>query len=236
MPDDTLEVVAPWRLDEHAEIILTVREKSLLGSRRHLVRFDIYPIHAPSHPERHHGFWDIPMESLQRERTVLTLKNERIYLRQGPAYPQVIGPVWRGALPLAGTCFLTVSVLDVGSDPARTLFTASSAHLLPDTDSLPLLRATLFVTRRCNLKCDLCWREFFQTRDYVDTPSNVIDAVVEASPQLTSVLLHGDGEPLLNPDLPHILTAFKRAMPSAGKVGILTNGMLLDQKLGSGPH
>jgi MoaA/NifB/PqqE/SkfB family radical SAM enzyme len=230
MPSDILEIVAPWRLNEQSEIILTVRDKSLLGSKRHIVRFDIYPIHAPSHPERHYGFWDIPMRRLQRERTVLTLKNERIYLHRG-LFPSSYEAVWRGALPLAGTCFLTVSVLDISSDPAQTLFTKSSAHLLPDTDNLPLLRATLYITRRCNLKCDLCWREFFQTRDYVDTPSSVIDSVLEVSPQLTSVLLHGDGEPLLNPDLPHILTAFRRTISSTGKIGLHTNGMLLDQKL-----
>lgn len=230
MPEDTLEIIAPWRLDEHAEIILTVGEKSLLGSKRHIVRFDIYPVHAPSHPERHHGFWDIPMERLRRETTVLTLKNERIYLNRG-LLTSSYGAVWRGTLPLSGTCFLTVSVLDISSDPAQTLFTKSSAHLLPDTDGLPLLRATLYVTRRCNLKCDLCWREFFQTRDNIDTPSEVIDAVIAASHQLVSVQLHGDGEPLLNPDLPHILTAFRRTMPSTSKVGLITNGMLLSRTI-----
>ena len=230
MGEAAYEVTAPWRLDERAEIILTVREKSLLGSAFHVARFDMYPVHAPSHPERHHGYWDIPMEHVRKERTVLTLKKGKLCLDM-PFPPLSFPPVWRGDLPFSGTCILTASILDMASEPVQTLWTRSSVHLLPKSQDLPLVRATLYITRRCHLRCDLCWREFFKGGEDIDTPAEVIDAVVAESPRLASVLLHGDGEPLLNPRLPDIVATLKRTMSSKGKVGLQTNGMLLNRNM-----
>jgi MoaA/NifB/PqqE/SkfB family radical SAM enzyme len=77
----------------------------------------------------------------------------------------------------------------------------------------------------------MCLRESYQSLDNSDAPPEVVDAVVEESSRLASVLLHGDGEPLLHPELLNILARLKRAMPPEGKVGLLTNGTLLNQDM-----
>ena len=168
------------------------------------------------------------MRQILYETIVLSWEQENVRMKS-PASTVSIPPTWRGALPLSGPCMMTVSILDIASDPARTLFVKSSLHLLSDADNFPFERMSLYVTRRCNLQCDGCWRESFQTGDIVDTPSEVIDAVVEAAPLFQSVLLHGDGEPLMNPNLPGILTRVKNRLSSTAGVGICTSGMLLDR-------
>jgi radical SAM protein with 4Fe4S-binding SPASM domain len=229
MSNNTFELTAPWRIDDDAEMILTVHDESLLASRVHFLRFDVYPVHAPSNPGRHQGYWDIPMKSIKRATTKLAMKGDTIHVRTDLGLAEV-RPKWRGDLPLAGTCILTVSILKRRIGPARPVATRSYKHLFMNGDGdLPLVRITLYVTRRCHANCDMCWRDFFVDKDEFDTPPTVIDAVVEAAPHLTSVLLHGDGEPLLNLCLPDILTRLKARMPVGGSVGMITNGMLLDQ-------
>jgi MoaA/NifB/PqqE/SkfB family radical SAM enzyme len=228
MAEDVCQISVPWRIDEDAEIVLKVRDRKLLGSRHRFLRLDIYPTTTPSHPQRHHGFWDIPMTHVQNETTTFSFKNGNVWLKR-PVSTVSFPPTWRGTLPLAGPCTITFSILDITWYSSQTIFTKSSNHLLSDEEDFPFDRVSLYLTRRCNLQCDRCWRESFQTRDLIDTPSEVIDAVVEAVPHFQSVLLHGDGEPLMHPNLPGILTRIKDRLPSTGGVGISTNGMLLDR-------
>jgi MoaA/NifB/PqqE/SkfB family radical SAM enzyme len=229
MAEDVCEVSVPWRIDEDAEIVLKVRDRSLLGSGHSFLRLDIYPTTTPSHPQRHHGYWDIPMDEVQNETTAFSFKNGNVWLKR-PVSTVSFPPTWRGTLPLAGPCTITFSMLDITSYPSQTIFTKSSNHFLSGEEDFPFDRVSLYLTRRCNLQCDRCWRESFQTRDLIDTPPKVIDAVVEAVPQFQSVLLHGDGEPLMHPNLPEILTRIKKRLPSTGGVGIPTNGMLMDSR------
>jgi MoaA/NifB/PqqE/SkfB family radical SAM enzyme len=228
MSDNAFEMLAPWKIDEDAEMILNINDEGLLGSRQHLIRFDLYPMHAPSHPARHYGYWDIPMNQIRWATTKLVMKGDTIHIKDDLRSSKV-RPAWRGSIPLAGQCLLTVSILKRRWRGLTTIGTKSYQHLLlGKDDDVPVERVTVYVTRRCNLDCDMCWRGLFKTSLNQDTPSEVIDAVVEASSELASVLLHGDGEPLLNPMVFDTVTRLKKKMRSAGRVGVFTNGMLLD--------
>ena len=230
MKDKVFEVSAPWRLDHRTDITVTVHDSSLLGSPNHILRFDLYPTQIPSHPERHHGYWDISMKKVPGKTTKVRLMDRGFILKR-MLLPGRLSPTWRGTLPMAGPAVLTVSVLDIASQPVRTIHDSSSQHVLTyDTDVFPLVKATLQVTRRCNLKCRLCRRQIQRSRDNSHMPQRVIDAVISASPRLAAVEINADGEPLLNPSVPDILTRLKKSMPGYGKVGLLTNGMLLNQK------
>ena len=55
MAEDAFEISIPRRINDDAEVVVTFHDRSLLGSRHHVLRFDVYPVHAPSHPQRHHG-------------------------------------------------------------------------------------------------------------------------------------------------------------------------------------
>ena len=161
MAEDAFEVSIPRRINDDAEIVVTFRDRSLLGSRRHILRFDVYPVHAPSHPQRHHGFWDIPMYRIRNGRTTLTFKDGNVWVK-GRLFTASFPPTWRGTLPLAGPCMVTVSMLDLASNLPKVIVTKSSHHVLSDADDFPFINISLYVTRICNLQCDGCWRESFQ--------------------------------------------------------------------------
>jgi radical SAM protein with 4Fe4S-binding SPASM domain len=230
MKDKAFDVSAPWRLDQGTDITVTVQDGGLLGSPNHILRFDLYPTQVPSHPERHHGYWDVPMEKAPRKTTKVRLMDRGSNLKS-MLFPGRLSPTWRGTLPMAGPAVLTVSVLDIASQPARTIHDSSSQHVLTyDTDVFSLVKATLQVTGRCNLRCRLCRRQIQRSRDYSHMPTEVVEAVISASRRLAAVEINADGEPLLNPSVPDILARLKNTMPGYGKVGLLTNGMLLNQK------
>jgi radical SAM protein with 4Fe4S-binding SPASM domain len=233
MKDKAFDVSAPWRLDHRTEITVIVHDSSLLGSPNHILRFDLYPTQIPSHPERHHGYWDVPMKKVRAKCARVRLM-DRPFILKGILSSKRLSPTWRGTLPMSGPAVLTVSVLDIASQPVRTIQDSSCQHLLTyDTDLFSLERATLQVTRRCNLRCRSCRRQIQRSRDSSHMPQEVVDAVVSASPHLTAVEINADGEPLLNPSVLDVLTRLKNNMPGYGKVGLLTNGMLLNQKTAS---
>jgi hypothetical protein len=68
MDNSRFTVTAPWQIDDQTEIILAVLNTSLLGSRRHFLVFDLYPEHAPSHPERHLECWELPKKHAKAPR------------------------------------------------------------------------------------------------------------------------------------------------------------------------
>lgn len=229
MENDAFRLSGPWMVDNDAEFVLEVRDTGLLGSRRHSICFDLYPVQGASHPERHYGYWDLPMKRIRSARTGLRIRDGKLHVNDVLS-PFELQPTWRGKIPLSGVFVLVSSLFERRLMGARKVRSVTSNHLFLDADAdLPLARATIYVTDRCNMTCHMCWRNLFQSRRDADTSPRVIDAVVEASPLLTTVLVHGDGEPLLNPTVPDIVARLKRVMPSTGRVGTLTNGMLLNE-------
>ena len=66
------------------------------------------------------------------------------------------------------------------------------------------------VTNRCNSRCETCVRTFRAPEPPHDVTLDEFHGVVDQLARLRRVVLHGVGEPLLNPDLPAMIAYLKR--------------------------
>jgi MoaA/NifB/PqqE/SkfB family radical SAM enzyme len=85
----------------------------------------------------------------------------------------------------------------------------------------------LEVTNRCNLRCRTCPQFFGMAERFHDLTWERFIALTDQFPRLRRVVLHGIGEPLLNPDLGRMI----RHLKSRGAYVLFnTNGLLLRGK------
>lgn len=220
-------VEAPWRLDGGASIALSIDEARLLGSRSHRIRFELYPLVAPAHGSRHHGYWDIPLHRLRGPRVDLTFRDGRLVAVPDPYLR--LKAVQRGTLDFAGYAMLHVSLWDFGPDPPRRLYVLSSSHMLNPGAGLPLEQLSVPLTQRCNLACPMCMRHNDAAFDAADVSPEVLGAALEAAGRIRSVVLTGIGETLLAQNLEPTIRTFRRRMPAASHVAITTNALLLER-------
>lgn len=214
-------------MGERPEFALRITDRSLIGSHKHFIRFDFYPIFAPSHMKRHHGFWDLPLKHIKHERTSLMLDHGELLVKNGWR-PVRLKPVWKGNIPFCGYCMLHVSLWDNSHTPPEQKTVKSSPHLiLSDNWELPLEQVYMPVTQFCNLKCVICRRSVRTDLEQCHVSREVLDPVLEASQALSTVHAQGTGEPLMNDDVYRILTELKKRMPGQSAVGSCTNGTLL---------
>jgi MoaA/NifB/PqqE/SkfB family radical SAM enzyme len=83
--------------------------------------------------------------------------------------------------------------------------------LTPAAPPVPLPRELyLEVTNRCNELCDQCPRTHLKREPDRDLSLAEVVSIVDQVPLLQRVVLHGLGEPLLNPELPAIVAALRR--------------------------
>jgi len=77
--------------------------------------------------------------------------------------------------------------------------------------TVPDLPAILYIetTNRCDSLCQTCIRTFQTLEPPKDLTLAELARIVDQFPRLTQVLLHGIGEPLLNPDLFRMITYLK---------------------------
>lgn len=80
------------------------------------------------------------------------------------------------------------------------------------------------VTNRCNLLCETCPRTFFDREPLKSLTYAEFVQIAEQFPEMRRVLLHGIGEPLLNKELPQIISYLKGREV---EVIINSNGTLL---------
>jgi MoaA/NifB/PqqE/SkfB family radical SAM enzyme len=100
--------------------------------------------------------------------------------------------------------------------------------------SLPLPEQLYIeVTNRCNSRCQTCVRTFNKWEPLRDFGLDEVRMLVDQVPVLRRVVLHGIGEPLLNHDLPAIISYLKaRAEPP--QVLFNTNAILLNPRMQEG--
>jgi MoaA/NifB/PqqE/SkfB family radical SAM enzyme len=84
------------------------------------------------------------------------------------------------------------------------------------------------VTNRCNSRCQTCIRTFELLEPLRDLTLAELQAIVDQFPALERVVLHGIGEPLLNPELAAMIRYVKDQHPSA-VVLFNSNAVLLDE-------
>ena len=85
------------------------------------------------------------------------------------------------------------------------------------------------VTNRCNLLCETCPRTHFELEPPADLSYARMVEIGDQLPALDRLVLHGVGEPLLNPDLPRLIAY---GVARGARVVFNTNGVLLDQRRG----
>lgn len=226
-------VQIPWIIDKDTEFTLSIYDKQLLNSKRYFIRFDLYPVYAPSHMRRHHGFWDLPLKHVGRKRTTLALKHGELVVKGGWRTVS-LKPVWKGALDFIGYSMLHVSLWDFSKKPPAQLMVKSSQHILRQREQdLPLEHVFLPLTQRCNLRCPMCMRHVPKNWDASDAAPEILQSVLHAGPFLHSVVPGGTGETLLYEDLMDVIGEFKKRMPEDSQVGFNTNGTLMTERTAS---
>jgi MoaA/NifB/PqqE/SkfB family radical SAM enzyme len=82
----------------------------------------------------------------------------------------------------------------------------------------------LEVTNRCNLLCETCPRTFEDLEPPVDMSWELFTSIVDQTPNVARVVMHGVGEPMLVKDLPRMI----RYLKARGIYALFnTNGTLL---------
>ena len=83
-------------------------------------------------------------------------------------------------------------------------------------------------TNRCNLACKTCPQHWGMPEDSADLTLETVERILDQTPGIQRVVLHGIGEPLLNKELPAIV----RAVKARGAYALFnTNGLLLRGRL-----
>lgn len=94
----------------------------------------------------------------------------------------------------------------------------------------PIPREAYFeVTNRCNLLCETCPRTHFELEPPADLSYERMVEIGDQLPVLERLVLHGVGEPLLNPDLPRMIAY---GVGRGAHVVFNTNGVLLNGRRG----
>lgn len=226
-----LSVEFPWSLAGKTGIGLTLDDHALVGSNHHFLRFDFYPLLSPSHPDRHLAYFDLPLRRIGGANLRAALTNGALVVSDATG-SQTVDPVWRGILPLAGYCRLTVSLWSTeGEMPRQIEATISGPMTLPRDANIPLERIIVAITQRCNLTCPMCARQRGSDLDQANVSDDVLAALLEAAAHVVYVGLQGLGEPLLHRNLTGIVKAFRARMPSAGRIAVTTNGTPLTRDL-----
>ncbi len=87
----------------------------------------------------------------------------------------------------------------------------------------------LEVTNRCNLLCETCPRTFEELEPPADMSWDLFVRIVDQAPNISRVVLHGVGEPMLVKNLPRMVAYLKAR---GAYVLFNTNGTLLNPKNG----
>ncbi len=222
-----IEVDMPMKFGAEARIVLRLRDKELVGSRNHFVRFDLYTTYAPSHPDRHLGYWDIALHTIKQARTAFLFRDGQLY-KEGHSGGDGFQKAWKGRLEPRGYCSFQVSLQEYTwrTYVQRESKTWDVVFWQPGMD-LPLECIMIPLTQRCNLKCPMCPRQNSVHLEKADVSEDVLAPLLEAASHYVYAGLQGLGEPLLNPDLFRIAAEFKRRMPSESVLATTTNGMFL---------
>jgi MoaA/NifB/PqqE/SkfB family radical SAM enzyme len=113
---------------------------------------------------------------------------------------------------------------------AQMLVKAGSKSLRLDRPITQLAKVYVELTSRCNLTCQTCMRNAWQEAqgDMTRATFNRLLESLQNLPSRPDVFFGGFGEPLLMPDIAGMVAQVKAV---AGKVELITNGMLLSEKL-----
>jgi radical SAM protein with 4Fe4S-binding SPASM domain len=230
MPQYDLDI--PYLIRGETKCVLRLFDATLIGSKRHFLRLDLYPLVAPSIMKRHYGWWDIPLSKVRSS----TLEFFFSPFHQSVTFPGLIWSVQikragGGNLNELGYCMLHGSLWEVqGNETKMKEVQSYPIVLLKDSADLPLKGFNIPVTDRCNLKCRMCPRQSTQHLVEKDISLEVLDPLLTAAGHVNSILLQGLGEPFLYKDLLWLIRRVKAQTTTGCEVGLTTNATLLSQE------
>lgn len=229
--ESSFDVRLPYLVSGRAEGTILLSGAAPVGSRDHFLRFDLYPLIAPSHKRRHYGWWDIPLALLRRGKNPFVLDPSTGDLRIGSWMRRsLVRQGWRGPIDEDGYCRLHVSLWDTRGPVPRMDELRSYTHVITRGEWLfPLKQINIPVSDRCNLKCTMCPRQGTNDLVDMDIPEDVLGQLVDMSGDFSCVLLQGLGEPLLYRDIYDLITKLKKRMKTDSEIGLTTNATLLDE-------
>ncbi len=113
------------------------------------------------------------------------------------------------------------------ADPRR-YHEAADPAFAPVTNQLPVC-LYLETTNRCNLLCTTCPRTYEELEPPADMSWELFTSIVDQVPNISRVVLHGVGEPMLVAELPRMIAYLKAR---GAYVLFNTNGTVLNPKNG----
>lgn len=224
-------VELPYRIQGRAKGFLRIADPTLVGSKDHFLRFDMYPLVGPLHLKRHYGWWDIPLKHIGKREIELDFDPIRGTIKFTPLFlPIRFHRIKAGPIEEPGYCKLHVSLWEYTRDQPHMLSVQEHLLLLlRETENLPLKGFNIPVTDRCNLQCRMCPRQ--STHDVVeaDIHSALLEMLIAEAPRVSSILLQGLGEPLLYGKMAQLIRRLKSTMSPLSEIGFTTNATLLDK-------
>jgi molybdenum cofactor biosynthesis enzyme MoaA len=85
------------------------------------------------------------------------------------------------------------------------------------------------VSDGCNLKCKMCVLKDHQAGRYKIMPDSIVSKLIAVAPRIKNIALQCNCEPLINKNIPAIISRLKKANPSI-IVSLITNGTLLTRE------
>jgi Fe-coproporphyrin III synthase len=228
----TYDLELPHLLVGDARGNLNVFDRRLYGSDHHFIRFDLYPLLAPSHMKRHYGWWDVPLEHIRQERTPFVFDfSQRIIRISNRNHPIEIAQGWRGPIEEKGYCMLHVSLWDKSKEPPQMIqMNSQPVVIATGSTGLPLKQINIPITDRCNLKCTMCPRQSTEDLIEIDIPDDTLQCLIDSSRDLSCVLLQGLGEPLLYKNICNVVRLLKGKMRENSEIGLTSNATLLNEQ------
>ncbi len=222
----------PHITGETIPFTLNVTDTSILKSRKHILRFDLYPKAAPSPGHRHYGWWDIPLAHIDRNRVEmrLDLKSKSLLFENRNKTVEV-GSGLRRSVDETGYSTFHTTLLDTESERPYVVETKPYHLYIAGNRIEPMLKQiNIPVTDRCNLSCPNCPRSHSKDLIAADIADEVLKPLLDSVGDIHCVLLQGLGEPLLYPGMIDLIREVKRLLPKYGEAGLTTNATLLDEQ------
>ena len=194
-----------------------------------ILRIDAYPHIAPKHMKRHFGYVDIPITKIINNNNRLIVNNKIIEIGGEPYTFNL--PFWEN-----GGVIWHMSLWHDGKILPYPVV-SEKFYWFDSEDITPTLKIGIVTTsEQCNLRCVMCARQMLPHEHPLLSSRFMLKQsearnIINEFRNLRSILLLGNGEPLLNKNIIEIIRIFREGMGDDAEINLGTNGTLLKPAL-----